>query len=157
MHQLTTYPHTGLSWDSCRTYTSYTGEWGEGWLCLLEKTTAQYCCMCKWSKMRLNKLHMPPKAASNILWLLLTWLIFSDSGSDTLNDPGCLVTQDCWEALFSHTFQEKVQICMAHSSCHNLHQQIKRYYNTVCNNTVHAVLNKKRNRITSELSPIQEK
>lgn len=45
MHQLTTYQHTGLSWGSCRSDTSYTGGWGEGWLCLLgkKKKKIQYC------------------------------------------------------------------------------------------------------------------
>ncbi len=54
---------------------------------------------------------------------LLTWLKFSNSRPNTLNDASSLVAQNRWEAIFMHTLKQMVQVCVAHSSCHNLHQR----------------------------------
>lgn len=51
----------------------------------------------------------------------LTWLIFSDPRPNTLYDSSCLMAKDRWETFFMHVLQKVIQVCMAHGSCHNLH------------------------------------
>lgn len=53
----------------------------------------------------------------------LTWLIFSDPRPNALYDSSCLMAKDCWETFFMHALQKVIQVCMTHSSCHNLHDR----------------------------------